>query len=194
MIPQVDELHSLLVGGLHTPVTLTLQKATAGGQCYAVTVLRHNFHSFDRDSHEKERKRLRARSAAAEAIPGGLSGHSGGRVISEEEGRGLRRGGLGDAATEDRGVGGGLLDGLGVGGGLLDGLRHAWSTPTPSHPSLPPVASLAGCFRNLATARGQHRRKHTHTHTPGQSACEGVEPSRQGTGSQLWRSGAHYAA
>ena len=79
MIPQVDELHSLLVGGLHTPVTLTLQKATAGGQCYAVTVLRHNFHSFDRDSHEKERRRLRARSAAAEAIPGGLSGHSGER-------------------------------------------------------------------------------------------------------------------
>ena len=34
---------------------------------------------FDRDSHEKERRRLRARSAAAEAIPGGLSGHSGGR-------------------------------------------------------------------------------------------------------------------
>ena len=61
MIPQVDELHSLLVGGLHTPVTLTLQKATAGGQCYAVTVLRHNFHSFDRHVHSLARTNTNCR-------------------------------------------------------------------------------------------------------------------------------------
>ena len=75
----IQTIHQLFVGELHAPVTLSLVRAQTG-QVYQVTVLRHNFHSFDSEQH----KRARWMERAAVHAPWRNTGHYAGLEVTTQ--------------------------------------------------------------------------------------------------------------
>ncbi|MGB1597128.1 MAG: hypothetical protein ACPIOQ_30490, partial [Promethearchaeia archaeon] len=75
----IQTIHQLFAGELHAPVTLSLVRAQTG-QVYQVTVLRHNFHSFDSEQH----KRARWMERAAVHAPWRNTGHYAGLEVTTQ--------------------------------------------------------------------------------------------------------------